>query len=146
MNVAAKLMQTGINCSDIIQKTYYEKTYVQNQILGRALLDSVLFMDGKCIVSVIDRTMMDLYHANGKDLEGIVNQLRITKGVKIAIFMYETDMGVYKVSLRSDDDIDSSKISTHFGGGGHKKAAGFSVQGEVKEIIELIADEIKKQL
>ena len=61
MVVASRLMAKGIDYSKIIHDTYYEKTYVQNQILGRALLESVLFMEGKCIVSVIDKKIMDFY-------------------------------------------------------------------------------------
>ena len=146
MNAAAQMMKTGINYPEIIQKTYFEKTYVQNQILGRALLDSELYLDGKCIVSAIDLATMDLYHAGTKDLDGIVSQLRITKGVKAAVFMYETEAGVYKVSLRSDDDVDSSVISKKYGGGGHKKAAGFSMTGTIEEITAVVIAEIEQQL
>ena len=46
-------MRKGIDGNEIIDKTYYEKTYVQNQILGRALLESMLILDKRCIVSVI---------------------------------------------------------------------------------------------
>lgn len=78
-----------LNFPTLIDKTFYEKTYVQNQILGRALLESILFMDGKCVVSYIDQKTMKFYDVTSKDLEGIVSQLRIIKGVECAIFMYE---------------------------------------------------------
>ena len=45
----------------------------QNQLLGRALLESIVFMNGKCIVSAIDKKTLDFYNAASKDLEGIVN-------------------------------------------------------------------------
>ena len=51
MEIAAKLMRKGINCSKIINHTFYEKTYHQNQILGRALLESILVMDKKVILA-----------------------------------------------------------------------------------------------
>ena len=68
--VAAKLISFGIHFPEIIESTFYEKTFVQNQILGRALLESILFMDGKCIVSVVSKKMMDFYGVSGKDLDG----------------------------------------------------------------------------
>ena len=51
MEIAGKLMEKGIDFGAIIDNSFYRKTYVQNQILGRALLESVTFMDGKCIFS-----------------------------------------------------------------------------------------------
>lgn len=98
----------------LCDKTFYEKTYVQNQILGRALLESILFMDGKCVVSYIDQKTMKFYDVTSKDLEGIVSQLRIIKGVECAIFMYETSTLQYKVSLRSCSYVDVSKVSRVF--------------------------------
>ena len=79
MKIAAELISYGFDFPELIDKTFYEKTYVQNQILGRALLESILFMDGKCIVSMIDKKTMAFYNADSHDLEGIVSQLRSTK-------------------------------------------------------------------
>lgn len=146
MMAAAELMRTGIDYSKIINDTFYQKTYAQNQILGRALLESVLFMDGKCIVSVIDKSTMDFCGVTSKDLEGIVSQLRVTEGVKVAIFMYEIENSEYKVSLRADDDVDVSKIAQYFGGGGHKKAAGVTMKGTAHDVINNIAGQIELQL
>ena len=106
MEIAADLMRKGINSSGIIDSTYYEKTYVQNQILGRALLESMLIMDKRCIVSVIRRRSMEFFQAKPSDLEGIVSQLRETKGVEVAIFLHETEPQTFKVSLRSKGQHD----------------------------------------
>lgn len=146
MEAAAELMRRGIDSSKIIQDTYYEKTYVQNQILGRALLESELLMDGKCIVSAVTEKEMDFYGVTPKDLEGIVSQLRVTKGVEVAIFLYELKPQEFKVSLRSKDTVDVSRVATYFGGGGHKKAAGFTMFGTCHDIINNIAGQIERQL
>lgn len=121
MEIAADLMRKGVRASEIIEKTFYEKTYAQNQILGRALFESFLFMDGKCIVSYITKRIMDLHEVTPKDLEGIVSQLRMTKGVEVAILLYETGAQEYKVSLRASGDVDVSRVAKYFGGGGHKR-------------------------
>lgn len=105
MEIAADLMRKGVRADMIIDKTYYEKTYAQNQILGRALLESFLFMDGKGIVSYITKKVMDFHGVTSKDLEGIVSQLRVTKGVEVAIFLYELGEREYKVSLRATGDV-----------------------------------------
>lgn len=146
MEIAADLMRKGIRSNEIIDKTFYEKTYAQNQILGRALLESFLFMDGKCIVSYITKKIMDFHGVTPKDLEGIVSQLRVTKGVEVAILLYETAPQEYKVSLRATGDVDVSKVAGFFGGGGHKKAAGVTMKGTVHDIINNLSEQIDIQL
>lgn len=70
MRAAARLMEKGIDAPAIIQNTYYEKTYAQNQILGRAMLESILFMDGKCIASYFRQKTLEFYGVTPKDLVG----------------------------------------------------------------------------
>ena len=143
---AAKLISYGFDFPGLIEETFYQKTYLQSQIMGRALMESVRFMDGQCIVSVIDRKTMDFYQVDSKDLEGIVNQLRNIKGVHCAIFMYETAPLEYKVSLRSDEKVDVAKVASRFGGGGHVRAAGCSMKGTSHDCINNLSLHIEEQL
>ncbi len=146
MEAAANLMRKGICANEIIDKTFYEKTYAQNQILGRALLESILFMDGKCIFTCLTKKIMDFHCVKPKDLEGIVSQLRVTEGVEVAIFLYQIEEQEYKVSLRASGDVDVSKVAQKFGGGGHKKAAGVTMKGTMHEIINNLSEQISAQL
>ena len=145
MTIAGKMMEKGIDYSDIIDNSFYKKSYIQNQILGRALLESVLFYDGKCIFSSVTKDEMAFYGVTGKELGGIVEQLRLTDGVEVAIFLYESGDGEYKVSMRSKKLIDVSKIAVHFGGGGHIRAAGFTAEGTVYDIVNGIGAMIEEQ-
>lgn len=146
MTIAGRMMEKGIAYSDIIDNSFYKKTYNQNQILGRALLESVLFYDGKCIFSAVNRKTMDFYGVDGKALGGIIEQLRLTDGVEVAIFLYETGIHEYKVSLRSKSYIDVSRIAMHFGGGGHVRAAGCAMHGTVHDIINNIGAQLELQM
>lgn len=146
MEAAANLMRKNIRANEIIDKTYYEKTYAQNRVLGHALLNSFLTLEGKCIVSYVTKEVMDEFHVKQKDLEGIVSQLRVTQGVEVAIFFYETGVDEYKVSLRASGDVDVSKVAQSFGGGGHVKAAGVTMKGDVQDIIDKLTEQIGKQL
>lgn len=146
LKIAAELLSFDFDFSSLIDQTFYEKTYVQNQIMGRALLESILFMDGKCIVSMVDKKTMAFYNVTPHDLDGIVNQLRNTKGVECAIFMYQTDVLEYKVSLRSNGEVDVAKVAAFFGGGGHVKAAGATMQGTFHDIVNNLSAQIIKQL
>ncbi|MGN1377658.1 MAG: bifunctional oligoribonuclease/PAP phosphatase NrnA [Dorea sp.] len=146
MRIAAGLLEKGVDGPKIIQDTFYEKTYAQNQILGRALLESIVFMDGACIASYVKKNVMEFYGVTPKDLEGIVSQLRVTKGVEVAIFMYEQKANIYKVSLRSKDKIDVSRIAQYFGGGGHRKAAGFTMHGSPHDVLNNLSEQIELQM
>lgn len=144
--VAGKLVEKGIPFSKIIDESFYAKTYTQNQILGRCLLESIMCLDGRCIVSALSRKQLMLYGATSADLDGIIDQLRITKGVEVAIFIYEIGEQEYKISLRSNNDVDVNKIASYFGGGGHVKAAGCTMSGAVHDVINNLTEHIEKQL
>lgn len=142
LRAVADLTEYGFDFTKIIDETFYQKTYVQNQILGRALTESILFMDKRCIVSAIDSKTMKFYGITSKDMDGVVSQLRYTKGVEVAIFMYELENQKWKVSLRGNTDIDLSKVAGYFGGGGHKKASGCTINGSFHDVVNNLADRI----
>lgn len=146
MEVAGRLMEKDINFGRIIDESFYRKTYLQNQIMGRAILESITFQDGKCIFSVVRQKDMKFFGVESSDLDGIVEQLRVTDGVECAIFLYETGLQHYKVSMRSKDIVDVSKIASYFGGGGHVRAAGCNMSGNVHDVINNLSEHIEKQL
>ena len=146
LHLAAELIAFGFDFSKIIDETFYEKTYMQSQIMGRAILESVRFLGGRCIVSMVSKKTMNFYQAEPKDLDGIVNQLRIVKGVECAIFMYEADSMEYKVSMRSNGEVDVAAIAVLFGGGGHVRAAGCYMKGTYHDAINNLSVHIEEQL
>ena len=146
METAGALMAKGVDQTRIINDSFYVKTYLQNQLLGLALMKSLLFCDGRCIVSVISRKTMDFYQATHADLDGIVEQLRITKGVECAIFLTEIQFRQYKVSMRSNELVDVSAVAAHFGGGGHVRAAGCTMEGSFHDVVNNLSEQIANQL
>lgn len=146
MEIAGKMMAKGIDFGRIIDDTFFRKTYVQNQILGRALLESIAFMDRKCIFAAVRRKDMIFFGADSSDLDGIVEQLRITDGVECAIFLYECESHMYKVSMRSNRHVDVSKVAAFFGGGGHVRAAGCMMSGSVHDVINNLSIHIAEQI
>lgn len=146
MRKGAVLIGFGFDFAKLILETFYQRTYVQAQIMGRALLESIRFMDGRCIVGVVDRKTMDFYQATPKDLDGIVNQLRNIEGICCAIFMHETDEKEYKISLRSDESVDVSRVAMLFGGGGHARAAGCTMKGTFHDCVNNLSLHIERQL
>lgn len=146
MKTAGLLMDKGIDFSYIIDRSFFEKTYVQNQILGRVLMESVLICEGECIVGIVRKKDMDFYGIAPRHLEGIVNHLLNTRGVEVAIFIYEMESTTYKASIRSKTFVDVVETVRPFGGGGHRHAAGCTMQGSPYDVINALSDNIDKQL
>lgn len=146
MYLAGDLLEKGVDQSKIIDDTFFKKTYIQNQILGRALLESIMLMDGKVIFSAIKQSWFRFYGMTTADLDGIIDQLRITEGVEVAILIYEIEPSLYRVSMRSNEYIDVNKIAEEFGGGGHIRAAGCSIHGSSYDVINNITLHIEKQM
>ena len=146
MRIAGELMAIGVDFSNIIDESFYQKTYIQNQVMGRVLAESIILLDGKCIVGYMKMRDMDFYGVVPSDLDGIVSQLRLTKGVEVAMFIYETETQTFKVSLRSNGKVDVSKVAVFFGGGGHTRAAGCDLHGSMYDVINNITAEIERQL
>lgn len=146
MCVAADLMEKGIDFTKIITETFDEKTFAQNQIMGYVLVNAIQFLEGRGVASYVDLEKMAEYRVQTKQLDGIVNQLKLTKGADLAVFMYELEKGFYKVSLRSTEAVDVSRLSQIFGGGGHARAAGFSMSGTFAEILEKVKAAALEQL
>ena len=146
MRTAAVLMEKGIQFSRIVDDTYYQKTYVQNQIMGRTVMESILILGGRLIIGYVKNRDMIFYGAEPKDMDGIVNQLRNTIGVEVAIFMYEKEPSVWKVSLRSKDYVDVSAVAQKFEGGGHVRAAGCTMNGSQYDVINNLTYYLEKAL
>lgn len=146
MDIAGSLMEMGIDYSRIIDDTFYTKTFAQNKIMGQALLNAALYLNGDVILSAVSRAEMEKYNVLPKHLDGIVNQLRVTKDIKVAVFLYENEDGTYKGSLRVNGDYDVAKVASVFDGGGHVKAAGFTIDGPLEVATDRILTAIKDNI
>ncbi len=146
MKAAGFLMDLGIDYPRIVEHVFFEKTFNQNRILGQALLNARLYLDDRCIASVITQKEMKAFDVLPKHMEGIVSQLRSTQNVEVAIFLYQVETGGYKVSLRSSDAVNVAEIAQAYGGGGHAKAAGCGIMGDPWAAIDTFVKKVRLQL
>ena len=132
MRAAGDLMSRGIDFTGIVDRVFFQKTFVQQRIMGRALLNARLYIRGdlRIVASVLTPEDMAECGALPKHLEGIVSQLQNTKDVEASLFLYPMEDGVYKVSIRSSKKVDAAAIAVKYQGGGHVRAAGCSLSGE----------------
>lgn len=143
---AAVLIGKGFDFSRIIDESFNQRTFTANKITGLALEKSELFEDGKIIVSYVSMEEQERFHAERHDLGIAVSQLRLTKGVEAAVFLYELEPDYWKCSLRSNRFLNVAEIAGLFSGGGHEKAAGFSAKGKIRNIIEMTVSACSEKL
>lgn len=146
MRIGGVLIEKGARSQYIIDHTFYMVTFKQNQLSGRALLDAKLHFDGKVISTVITDAIFKEFDACKADTDGIVDKIRVTEGVEVAIFVYQLSDDTYKFSLRSVSYVDVSVIAVAFGGGGHIRAAGFEAKGPFDKNFDIVLNMIKEQL
>lgn len=135
MIIAAELMGYGFDFSKIIDESFYSRSFEAGKALGIALDKAQYFCDGYGIYSYLTPEDVKKSGAGKQDLGGIVEQLRLTGGAELAVFIYpgEDDK---KVSLRSKKEVDVAAYAKLQDGGGHIRAAGFSTGKEYDEIIK----------
>ena len=146
LRIAADLLERGVPASRIIDESFNQRTMRQSRILGKVLQESMLYMNGKVIVGRVTLGDMSAFEVTKKDLDGIVSELRLVKGVLAAVFFYETEPSVFKVSLRSNGNLDVSRAAGTFGGGGHIKAAGCTIEGRLPDVRDQLLDELAKYI
>ena len=135
MEIAGMLLDLGVDSGRIIDGTFYEKSWAQNKLLAIALNKAELYHDGFTALTLITRDDLKSVGLTMNDTDGIVEQLRLTRGVEIAVFIREDGDNYYKLSLRSKNgEVDVSKIAVAYSGGGHLRAAGFNATGNIEEI------------
>ena len=146
MRIAAKMMEFGIDINTILEDTFYRKTYSQMMITARIQSNSKICMDGKCIYGYCTTELMNEYNVTTNDLDAVIASIRNVEGVEVAMFAYQLDSDKFKISLRSKKYVDVSEIAVMFGGGGHVRAAGFDMDGDVEEIINKILGAIEARI
>ena len=114
-------MDKGIDFTKIVDEAFNQKTYNQNRAMGQALLSSRLRLGGRVVTSFLTLEEMHALEVLPKHMEGIVEQMRNTKDVELAVFLYENEDHTFKVSFRVNGAFDAASLAMHFGGGGHVK-------------------------
>ena len=143
----AELIRKGVDIPDIYKRTLRTKTKA-NFLLTQKVIDRMeLLEDGKVSFTYITSKDKEEVEAETGDHEGLVDIGRDIEGVEVSMFIRQKDEeDMYKVSLRSTEKVNVSDVCLMFGGGGHQRAAGALVQGNIEEVKEKVLNEIRKAL
>lgn len=143
---AAKMLDLGVNISKIYMQTFDVQTKAQFKLTSIATSRLQFFSKNRIAITYITRDDIKKTDAKVGDHEGIVNVGRNIEGIKVSIFLREDEDGSYKVSFRSNNDVNVAEIAEVFGGGGHTKASGCSVSMPLSIAIKSLIKETEKVL
>ncbi len=131
--VAAALMETGIDYAGVNKRHFRTKSYTRLRVESRIIDTMDLHDEGAIALAAVSLRDMAELGATEEDLEDIAAFVGQLKGVRTAVTIRELKPGECKLSLRTGDGLDASKVCALLGGGGHAAAAGCTVMGSVEE-------------
>lgn len=133
LRVAARLKAHGADHELCVKKQFHTTTVNKLRLWGRVLSRSSM-NDNHAVVSALTKEDFIQENMDPEDLSGVIGYLNSVPEAKFCVLLSEDLKGNIKGSLRTQkDDVDVAKVANLFGGGGHKKAAGFTVPGRLKE-------------
>jgi phosphoesterase RecJ-like protein len=149
--MAAELREAGVDAQQVYRELYENVPPAKVELLARGLSALQRFDDGALTLSHLSKADYEATGAEEGYSEGVVDHLRALDGTIVAALVRDQlgpgRDGMRKVSLRaSDDRVDVSRIARAHGGGGHPRAAGFSTQADLPELVEFLRREVADQL
>ncbi len=149
--MAAELIAGGVDVQAIYRRLYEEMPMPKLALLALALGHIQRFDSGELTLATLSAEDFDATEAQESFSEGIIDHLRAIQGTKVAALIRELtapeSRGRRKVSLRAtDEEVDVSVIARAQGGGGHRRAAGFSTTQGLDELLPFLRREIAAQL
>ena len=145
LRAAADLKEVGINTYAIYKVMFGTKTRARLSMEVALIQGAEFYADGLVAVCVITNKLLDELHASEDDIDDISGFPRGIEGVEIGVMIRELREGGAKISIRSGEEYNASAICATLGGGGHKAAAGASVDGTVEDAKQAILRAISEQ-
>lgn len=141
---AARLVEAGANPRKISSKIANNKPLSTRKLLSILLNKAVPQFNGKLIYTYETLDDTKKYGKKGRDSDNLYQLLLSVENVKAVVFLRQETENTCTVGFRSHDEIDVSAIASVFGGGGHKNAAGLSIEGSINEVLPKILKEFSK--
>lgn len=142
--IAADLIELGVKPYDAAVEFFENESVERLRLLSRAL--RTLQVDGRLAWLYVDEQMMADTGASEEDTEGIVNYARAIQGVEVGVFFRGAGPGKVKVSWRSRHEVDVGVLAGAMGGGGHARAAGATLDGDMPQAIDRVLAAVRPHL
>jgi len=144
LNIISALMDIGVDIHKIYRALFASHSYKSMRLRGMALNNLKLGKNGKFAYLYVDKEILEELDADESISSGLVNYPRDIKGVEVGLSFVEKEDNIIKVSLRSNEYCPVNEIASRFNGGGHERAAGCKVEGNMNKVIDRVITEVKK--
>jgi phosphoesterase RecJ-like protein len=149
--MAAELHEAGVDAQAVYRELYENVPPAKLDLLARGLSNMQRYDAGAITLSHLSKADYEASGAEEGYSEGVVDHLRALDGTVVAALVRDQlgpgRDGTKKVSLRATDDrVDVSVIARAHGGGGHRRAAGFSTEADMPELVEALRRDVAQQL
>ncbi len=134
--VSILVKEYGIEPSKIAEQVHEQKSFSSVRLLGEVLCTLKTGIGGKVAWMVLDQPMINKFQVENEETESFVNYARSIEGVEVGILFKELRANEVKLSWRSSVNVDVSKLAAKFGGGGHARAAGCTINGPVDQVVK----------
>jgi len=143
LRTAAALVDAGANPADIYRDLHEQDTLARLQLVGRILARATAELEGLLIHTAVLREDFQATGAAPSDTEDIINLTLTVAGTEAAVILVEQSTGAFKVSFRSRGKMDCSRVAELFGGGGHRAAAGATIDGPFETAQAKVLDAVR---
>jgi len=143
LRLAGRLMDAGADAAAIFNALYEQDTLARVKLRGEILARVVADVDGRLVHTYV---RLDDFRRTGAlpiDTEDAVNLTLAVAGSEVAVIFVEQKPNAFKISFRSRCRVDCNQVARQFGGGGHKAAAGASVEGPFDEVQGRVLDAVR---
>jgi len=144
--IAAELLETGINVGELSQRIFDNTTYEKLKVTQKAIELLELLENSRFAVVALSLEDIRSTGAKDEDCDGIVNIGRSIEGVEVSALIKEKENNEIRVNLRSKSYVDVSEVAAIYGGGGHKRAAGCTINGSLEDAKVKIINAVKDRL
>ena len=141
-DICRQAVEAGVNPAAMARRIFDSNSFGKLKLIG-ALLDSMqLLDDGRLAVLYLDDAMLEACGCTHNDTEGLINLPLTAREIHAVVFFKIAPDGAVRVSMRSKYDVDVRLVANAFGGGGHKNAAGFTMDGPLDQVRGPILDRL----
>ncbi len=145
--IAAELIDVGVDFAEVSKRMFDTVTREYLALKAKAVNSLKYFGDGRISLLTLKNSDFEEFGVKEENAAGIVTLPTSIEGVEVGVYIRQRGESEYKASLRSARYVDVAEIAETFGGGGHIRAAGYSVTKEkLEENIEALIEEIEKRL
>ncbi|MGZ4134957.1 MAG: DHH family phosphoesterase [Tumebacillaceae bacterium] len=144
--IGASLLKIGVKPYNVVDRVLETMTWPQVLLIREGLRGLERDDNGKLAWITITQELIDRVQGCDEDVEGLVNYPRNVQGVEVGISFRERGEGKIKVSMRSKYVIDVGAIAVEFGGGGHARAAGCTIEGDMVTVQNRVLNRIRQEL